>query len=97
MFRVELTAEAIEDLAALRSYDARRILDELEMQLAHEPTRQTRNRKRLRPNALAEWELRVEAFRVFYQVLMEEHVVTVVAVGYKEGNTLYIHGEEYDL
>jgi len=97
MFRVEVTSEAIEDVAAFRSYDARRILDELEEQLTHEPTRETRNRKRLRPNALAEWELRVEAFRIFYDVLMEEQVVRVVAVGHKEGNTLYIHGEKYDL
>ena len=63
----------------------------------HEPTRGTRNRKRLRPNQLAEWELRVEAFRVFFDVLAEDEIVKVVAIGVKEGNDLFIHGEKYEL
>jgi mRNA-degrading endonuclease RelE of RelBE toxin-antitoxin system len=97
MFRVELTAEAAEDMEDFRKYDARRILAEVELQLTHEPARETRNRKRLRPNTLAEWELRVDAFRVFHDVLTDDEIVKVVAIGYKEGNTLYVHGERYDL
>ncbi len=71
----------------------------MESQLSHEPTRETRNRKRLRPNALSEWELRVDVFRVFYDVLVEEEdeVIKVVAIGVKEGNDLFIHGEKYEL
>lgn len=97
MFHIELTDEAMEDLESFRRYDARRILDQLEFQLAHEPTRETRNRKRLRPNSLAEWELRVDAFRIFYDVFTEQKIVKVAAVGHKEGNTLYVHGEKYEL
>jgi mRNA-degrading endonuclease RelE of RelBE toxin-antitoxin system len=81
MYRLEFITEAIEDLDALRAFDLRRILEETEIQLSHEPARETRNRKRLRPNGLAEWELRVEAFRVFYDVLEEEILVRVIAVG----------------
>jgi mRNA-degrading endonuclease RelE of RelBE toxin-antitoxin system len=69
----------------------------MEVQLAHEPTQETRNRKKLRPNDLAEWELRVEAFRVFYDVIAENEIVKVVAIGVKEGNDLFIHGEKYEL
>jgi mRNA-degrading endonuclease RelE of RelBE toxin-antitoxin system len=99
MHRIELTPEAVEDLVSLKVFDRRRIVDGVEAQLTHEPTRETRNRKRLRPNQLAEWELRVQKFRIFYDVLADEAnpVVKVIAVGYKEGNDLFIHGEKYEL
>jgi mRNA-degrading endonuclease RelE of RelBE toxin-antitoxin system len=97
MFRVELTPEAADDLQSLRTFDARRVVAAMESQLTHEPTRETRNRKRLRPNDLAEWELRVDVFRVFYDVLAEDEVIKVVAIGLKQGNDLFIHGERYEL
>jgi mRNA-degrading endonuclease RelE of RelBE toxin-antitoxin system len=97
MYRIELTPEAIDDLALLRPFDQRRIVSEIEAQLAHEPVSETRHRKRLRPNRLAEWELRVGAFRVYYDVLTTDGAVKVVAVGRKTGNDLYIHGERFDL
>jgi len=34
---------------------------------------------------------------VFYDVDTELSLVKIEAIGYKEGNTLFIHGEEYDL
>ncbi len=95
MFRIELTPEAADDLGSMRTFDARKVAAAMEAQLMHEPTRETRNRKRLRPNELAEWELRVDLFRVFYDVL--EDVVRVVAIGLKQGNELFIHGERYEL
>ncbi len=58
---------------------------------------ETRNRKRLHPNDLAEWELRVGKFRVFYDVNQAELRVKIEAVGYKRGNVLIVHGEEYEL
>ncbi len=97
MFRIELTPGASDDLESQRVFDQKRLVTALEVQLAHEPTQETRNRKKLRPNDLAEWELRVEAFRVFYDVIAENEIVKVVAIGVKEGNDLYIHGEKYEL
>jgi mRNA-degrading endonuclease RelE of RelBE toxin-antitoxin system len=46
---------------------------------------------------LAEWELRIGIFRVFYDVDEENDLVKIEAVGYKQGNTLFVHGEEYEL
>ena len=69
----------------------------MEAQLADEPTTEARNRKRLRPNQLAEWVLRIDNFRVFCDVVMDQSLVKVVAIGVKQGNELYIHGEKYDL
>ena len=97
MFQITLTPEAIADLNVLRRYDRQQVVAAIEAQLPHEPTRETRQRKRLRPNQLGEWELRSGAFRVFYDVDEADAVVKIVAIGYKQGNTLFIHGEEYEL
>ena len=57
---------------------------------------ETRNRKRLRANPIAPWELRVRDMRVLYEV-DEPGVVTVLAIGMKRGNRVYIGGEEIEL
>ena len=97
MHKIELTPEASDDLASLRRFDQARVVNELESQLAHEPTTETRNRKRLRPNQLAESVLRVDRFRVFYYVFPESEIVKIIAIGFKEGNDLFIRGERYEL
>ena len=56
-----------------------------------------RNRKRLRPNELAEWEVRIGDFRVFYDVDQENKLIKIEAVGYKKGSQLFIRGKEYKL
>ena len=97
MYEIEYTAEALGDLESLRKFEQKQIVDEIDAQLKHEPDVETRNRKRLRPNNVAEWELRVGKFRVFYDVRKAVNIVKVEAVGYKKGNRLFIHGEEYEL
>jgi mRNA-degrading endonuclease RelE of RelBE toxin-antitoxin system len=69
----------------------------IEAQLVHQATEPSRNRKRLRPNRLSEWELRVGDFRVFYNVGDDGAVVRIEAIGQKRGNKLWLHGEEYEL
>src|SRR5262245_37421822 len=97
MFRSVFTPEAIDDLRQFRKYDQQHVVAAIEAQLLRQPAHEVRHRKRLRPNALAEWELRVQTFRVFYDVDVTQRVVKIAAVGYKEGNTLFLHGEEYQL
>ncbi|MGH8577474.1 MAG: type II toxin-antitoxin system RelE/ParE family toxin [Gammaproteobacteria bacterium] len=62
-----------------------------------QPAIETRNRKRLRPNQLAEWELRIDRFRVFYDVDEPTQRTKIVAVGYKRRSRLYLRGEEIQL
>ena len=88
---------AKEGLASLRKFDQTLIREALVDQLQSQPTVETRNRKRLRPNQLAEWELRVGKYRVFYDVDDKQELVRIIAIGYKVGNKLFIQGEEYDL
>lgn len=97
MYEIEYTAGAFEDLDAFRKFEQKQVADEIDAHLTHEPNVETRNRKRLRPNEVAEWELRVGRFRVFYDVHEVVKIVKVAAIGYKEGNRLFIHGEEYEL
>ncbi len=97
MFAIKFTPEAVEDLRSYTKRDRKRIMDEIVSCLKHEPSRVTRNNKRLRPNRLAEWELRVDRFRVFYDIDEEKEMVKIEAIGYKRGNRLYLRSEEFQL
>lgn len=97
MYQIEFTPEAFDDLAAFRPFDQRRIVSAIETDLVHEPSRPTRHRKPLRPNSLAHWELRIDIFRVFYDIMEATQVVRIVALGRKTGNDLYIRGERFEL
>ena len=71
------------------------VLNVIKVQLQYEPLRETQNRKQLRPNPLAPWELRVGALRVFYEVdAREPDLVNVLAIGIKRGNRLIVAGKE---
>jgi mRNA-degrading endonuclease RelE of RelBE toxin-antitoxin system len=97
MFRIEITEEAGEDLRFLRKFEQRLILEAIELHLAVEPLFETRHRKPLRPNEMSSWELRIGAFRVFYDVEPADRLVRVKAVGWKEHNRLLIRGKEVPL
>ena len=89
MFTIEYAEGVVDDLADLRAYDRRRILDRIDLQLTHQPTQETRNRKNLLgltppwEHEHPVWELRVGRFRVFYDVNEEAGRVTVRAVRHK--------------
>jgi mRNA-degrading endonuclease RelE of RelBE toxin-antitoxin system len=97
MYETRFTPEARDDLKLLRKFEQKEVLTTIEVQLQHEPKLETRNRKRLRPNNFAEWELRIGKFRVFYDVDEQTKIVKIEAIGYKDGSKLFIHGEEYTL
>ena len=97
-FRIEYTPEAMGHLAGLTAHQSALVLDEVERKLKHQPTLPTRNRKLLRANAIAPWELRIGELRVYFDV--EESpaaVVTVRAVGLKVRERVLIGGKETDL
>ena len=75
------------------------MLDGIEEHLRHQPALETRNKKRLTANELSDWELRVQMFRVFYDVIQsdESQVVMVKAIGHKVHHTLYVGGQEVQL
>ena len=97
MFEIELTHSARQDLKALRKFEQTIILDGIDEQLRFEPTVETPNRKRLKPNDTADWELRLGKYRVFYNVEAQVKIVAIQAVGFKLGNELYIRGERREV
>jgi mRNA-degrading endonuclease RelE of RelBE toxin-antitoxin system len=98
-FEIAFTRTAADHVRSYRKYEQQIILDAIDQQLAHEPTTETRNRKRLSENELSDWEMRVGDFRIFYDVLIEDErgTVKIKAVGHKEHGVLRIGDSEVRL
>jgi mRNA-degrading endonuclease RelE of RelBE toxin-antitoxin system len=98
-YDIRFTDIAAGHVRSYRKFEQRVILDAIQDQLACEPATETRNRKRLGQNELSDWELRVEEFRVFYDIVVEEsqQIVKIKAVGHKEHNRLFIGHKEVQL
>ncbi len=95
-----LSPEALDHISAFPARQRRIILDEIEIQLSHEPTLVTQQRKPMRPNPLAAWELRIGQFRVYYHVehdQLDQAAVYIIAVGVKIRDRIMIGGKEVRL
>ena len=97
MYEIELTPKAREDLMWFRKNEQEEILNGMEANLLYEPTTETRNRKRLRPNDTAEWELRLGKYRVLYDVDNKIFIVSIEAIGLKLGSAFYFQGKEQEI
>ena len=99
-FDIRFTQTAADQVRTYRKFEQTQIFDAIEEQLRHhDPATETRSRKRLSENELADWELRVQDFRVFYDVVEEEadRSVKIKAVGHKQHNKLFVGGTEVKL
>lgn len=97
-YRIEYSPDAEDNLRALTARQQSIVLDSVDRRLSHEPAVETRNRKPMRPNPAAPWELRVGDLRVYYDVDNEpEAVVRILAVGVKERHRVRIGREVIDL
>jgi mRNA-degrading endonuclease RelE of RelBE toxin-antitoxin system len=97
MYGIEFTQEAIRDLKSFRKFEQQIIISGIETQLKYEPTVETRNCFPMRPNDVAEWELRIDKYRVFYNVESEVQIVSIEVIGFKSGNQLFVRGKRRDL
>ena len=74
------------------------VLDAVDRQLLNQPNVETRNRKPMRPNPVAPWELRIGNLRVYYEVNDDpEPTVVVLAVGIKDRDRVRIGAETVKL
>lgn len=97
-YRVEYSPEAEDHLRALTARQQATVSDAVEEQLSHQPLIETRNRKPMRPNPLAPWELRIGNLRVYYDAEeLPESRVYVRAVGIKIRNKVRIGREVIEL
>jgi mRNA-degrading endonuclease RelE of RelBE toxin-antitoxin system len=93
---VALKESVIDDLRWFGKKDGRLLLREAEAWLSAEPLAETRNMKTLRPNPVAQRELRLFGkYRVLFNVDEKAEEVTIVLVGEKRGNALLVQGKEF--
>jgi mRNA-degrading endonuclease RelE of RelBE toxin-antitoxin system len=95
-FQVVFTPGAEADLAHFRAADRRLIIEAIRTHLTTDADSEGRRRKKLAPNPVAPWELRVGNHRVFYEI-EGDATVTVLALGVKDHNDLFIRGRKVDL
>ena len=96
-YRIEYSPDAEDHLRRLTARQRATVLDSVDEQLTHTPTKETRNRKPMRPNSLAPWELRIGDLRVYYDVDEEPELVLIRAVGIKVRNCVRIGKDIFEL
>jgi mRNA-degrading endonuclease RelE of RelBE toxin-antitoxin system len=97
-YRIIFSPAAEEHLSRLTARQRAIALNSVDEQLSHQAAVETRNRKPLRANPIAPWELRVGILRVYYDVSEEpEPTAEIQAVGVKRGNQVYIGGKAINL
>jgi mRNA-degrading endonuclease RelE of RelBE toxin-antitoxin system len=92
-FIITITEDADRQYRSLPMREQRILEAAIRSRLEHEPTKLTKAIKRLRPNPLAEFELRAGDLRALYNVEGDE--VVILIVGRKVGNKLIVEGEEF--
>jgi mRNA-degrading endonuclease RelE of RelBE toxin-antitoxin system len=94
-FAVNITPSARADIRFFKVYEQRIIASAIRTFLTRDALVETDRRKLLESNSLAPWELRIENYRVFYDV--DDDTVHIIAVGHKNHNDLYVRGKKVQL
>jgi mRNA-degrading endonuclease RelE of RelBE toxin-antitoxin system len=92
-FRISITREAESQWQTLSAREQRIVEAAVVSRLRDRPMTPTRAVRRLRPNPVAGFELRVGDFRILYDVEGEEVILHII--GRKVRNTLIVAGEEF--
>ena len=92
-FKITITEDADRQLRWLPIREQRILSAAILGRLTHQPETPSRAIKRLRPNPLAQFELRAGDLRALYNVEVDE--VVILLVGRKAGNKLIVEGEEF--
>lgn len=83
-YRIYLTPESEDDLRRLTANVRAAVKDAIKAHLGFEPTKMSKSRiKRLRGMSQPQFRLRVDDYRVYYDVLEQEQEVEVLAVIHK--------------
>ena len=91
---IEYSPEAEDHLQGFTVRQQRIVIEAVDRQLLNQRDVETRNRKPMRPNPVAPWELRIGNLRVYYEMNDEpEATVTILAIGVKERDRVRIGGE----
>jgi mRNA-degrading endonuclease RelE of RelBE toxin-antitoxin system len=94
-YQIRWDPAAEHERRGLRANQRALVEDGVRRHLTTDAERPSRARKPMRPNATAEWELRVPPLRVYYNVVGD--LVYIVAVVRKDRATLLRDGREFRL
>ena len=95
-WRIAIKPSAAQDLRWFGRKISRLLLAAASERLEADPLSEARNMKTLRPNPVAQRELRLFGkYRVLFNVDPGAEVVTIVLVGEKRGQALLVQGEEF--
>lgn len=97
VYTIIYSPDAWRQLKKLPAKTANTIRKLIREHLSHQPDFEGSKRKRLRPNPIADWELRLGDWRVLYNIRAQEVEVVVIAIGEKRREKLFIDGEEVKL
>ena len=93
-YDIQYSPDAEDHLRRFTARQQRIVIDTVDRQLLNQPHVETRNRKPMRPNPIAPWELRIGNLRVYYEIHdAPEPKVTILAIGIKEKDRVRIGGE----
>jgi mRNA-degrading endonuclease RelE of RelBE toxin-antitoxin system len=92
-YTITISDDAERQLQTLPTREQRVLEAAIFSKLRHQRTTPAKSIKRLRPNPLAEYELRAGDLRALYNV--EANEVILLIVGRKVGNRLIVEGEDY--
>jgi hypothetical protein len=91
-----LKESVIDDLRALGQTRGRAVLNATTERLESNPLTTDKHLKTLRPNPVADRQPSLFGrYRVLFTVHAPQKIVTVVLVGEKRGNSLYVQGERF--
>lgn len=96
-YQIAFSQVSLAHLRLLKVNEQKIVLDKIEQKLKYQPNLPSRNRKQMRPNPLAIWELRIGIFRVYYDIDKQDNIVDIRAIGIKQGNQVFIGGNPINL
>ncbi len=78
-YQIILAPEAVQDFKSLEAHDKAKVKDLIEKHLRHTPSKVSKSRiKRLRGLRHPQYRLRIDEFRVFYDI--EESTIQILAI-----------------
>lgn len=81
LYDIVITTAALGDLDQLSTFEQNNLLDAIDLYLKHQPAMESRSRiKKLVHPAISQYRLRVNEFRVYYDIVADESRVVVLHI-----------------
>ena len=80
-YEIRYANEAVQDVRGMRKFDQRKVLEGIEIHLTYQPKHLSRSRiKAMSQPFWSQYRLRVDEFRVYYDVNVDNRIVNVLRI-----------------